>query len=47
MQTELLRTVENSQRFLTDCWATLTGKDKQYAPVICNHGTQPRRGQEL
>ena len=30
--------------FLTDCLATLTGKDKEYALVICNHGTQSRRG---
>ena len=30
--------------FLTDCWATLTGKDKQYILIICNHGTQPSRG---
>ena len=30
--------------FLTDCWATLTGKDKQYILIICSHGTQPRRG---
>ena len=27
----------------TLCWATLTGKDKQYILIICNHGTQPRR----
>ena len=33
--------------FLTDCWATLTGKDKQYILIICNHGTQPRRGREI
>ena len=26
------------------CWATLTGKDAQYILIICNHGTQPRRG---
>ena len=32
--------------FLTFCWATLTGKDKQYILIICNHGTQPRRGRE-
>ena len=30
--------------FLTDCWATLTGKDKQYILIICNHGTQPVGG---
>ena len=30
--------------FLTDYWATLTGKDKQYIPIFCNHGTQPRKG---
>ena len=30
--------------FLTDCWATITGKVKQYIQIICNHGTQSRRG---
>ena len=33
--------------FLTDCWATLTGKDKEYILIICNHGNQPRRGREI
>ena len=33
--------------FLTDCWATLTGKGKQYILIVCNHDTQPRRGGDL
>ena len=33
--------------FLTDCWATLTGKDNEYILIICNHGNQPRRGLEI
>ena len=30
--------------FLTECWATLPGIDKLYVLVICDHGTQSRRG---
>ena len=36
MQTELLRTVEKSQH----SFEGLTGIDKRYSLVICNHGFQ-------
>ena len=36
--------IASAHHFLTDCWATLTSKDKQFILIICNNGTQPRRG---